>query len=75
MRFMAKCVLEKYTQDNNDTSYISAAYSTANVVLIKVWGHKLQCMFEEYAKDYYACFHVYSCQCFRDTIKYDVLTD
>ena len=34
------------TQDNNDTSYISAAYSTANDVLIKVYGHKLQCMFE-----------------------------
>ena len=44
-------MLEEYAQDNNDTLYISAAYSTANVVLIMVWGHKLQCMFEEYAKD------------------------
>ena len=36
---------------------------------IKVWGHKLQCMFEEYAKDnYFTCFDVHSCQCFRDTI-------
>ena len=50
-RFMALCVLEEYARDNNDASYISAAYSTANVVLIMVWGHKLQCMFEEYAKD------------------------
>ena len=48
---MALCVLEEYAQDNNDASYISAAYSTANVVLIMVWGHKLQCMFEEYATD------------------------
>ena len=49
-------------QDNNDTSYISAAYSTANVVLIKLWVHKLQCMLEEYAKNnYYACFDVHSC--------------
>ena len=47
MRFMAKCVLEEYAQDN-DTSYISAAYFSANVVLIMVWGHTLQCMFEEY---------------------------
>ena len=63
------CLLEEYAQDNNDTSYISAAYSTANVVLIMVWGHKLQCMFEGYVKDnYYACFDVHSCQCFRDTI-------
>ena len=51
MRFMAKCVLEKYEQDNNDTSYISAVYSTANVGLIMVLGHKLQCMFVDYAKD------------------------
>ena len=51
MRFMAECVLEEYAQANNDTSYISTAYSTANVVLIMVWGHKLQCIFEEYAKD------------------------
>ena len=73
---MALCVLEEYAQDNNDTSYISAAYTTANVVLTTVWGHKLQCMFEEYAKDNYcACFDVHSCQCFRDTIHYDVLTD
>ena len=35
-------MLEEYAQDNNDTSYISAAYSTVNVVLIMVWGHKLQ---------------------------------
>ena len=28
-RFMALCVLEEYAQDNNDASYISAAYSTA----------------------------------------------
>ena len=49
-------MLEEYAQDNNDTSYISAAYSTANVVLIMVWGHKLQCMFNGYAKDnYYEC--------------------
>ena len=48
-------MLEENGQDNNDTSYISAAYSTANVLLIKVWGHKLQYMFEEHAKDYYAC--------------------
>ena len=69
MRFMAKCVLEESAQDNNDTSYISAAYSSANVVLVVVCGHKLQCMFEEYAKDnQYACFDVHSCQCFRDTI-------
>ena len=46
--FMAyRRMLEEYAQDNNDTSYISVAYSTANVVLIMVWGHKLQCMFEE----------------------------
>ena len=51
MRFMSYCVLEEYAQDNYDTLYISAAYSTANVVLIKVWGHTSQCMFEEYAKD------------------------
>ena len=51
MRFMAYSVLEEYAQDNNDTSYISAAYSTANVVLTMVWGHKLQCMFEDYAKE------------------------
>ena len=38
-------------QDNNDTSYISAAYSTANMVLVVVCGHTLQCMFEEHAKD------------------------
>ena len=43
-------MLEEYAQDNSDTSYISAAYSTVNVVLIMVWGHKLQCMFEEYKK-------------------------
>ena len=42
MRFMAWCVLEEYAQDNNDTLYM---------VLIMVWGHKLQCMLEEYAKD------------------------
>ena len=48
---MAYCVLEEYAQDNNDTSYISVAYSTANVALIMVWGNKLQCMFEGYAKD------------------------
>ena len=36
---------------NNDTSYISAAYFSANVVLIMVWGYKLQCMSEENAKD------------------------
>ena len=41
-------MLEEYAQDNNDTSYISAAYFAANVVLIMVWGHTLQCMFEEY---------------------------
>ena len=51
MRFMAKCVLQEYAQDNNGTSYISAVYSTTNVVLIMVWGYKLQCVFEEYAKD------------------------
>ena len=51
MRFMALCVLDEYAQDNNDTSYISAAYFSANVVLIMVWGHTIQCMFEEYAKD------------------------
>ena len=62
-------MLEEYAQDNNDTSYISAAYSTANVVLIMVWGHKLQCMFEEYAKENkYTCFDVHRCQCFRETI-------
>ena len=55
-------------QDNTDTSYISAACSFANVMSIKVWGHKLQSMFEEYAKDnYYACFEVHRCQCFRET--------
>ena len=43
-------MLEEYAQDNNDTSYISAAYSTSNEVLIMVWGDKLQYMFEEYAK-------------------------
>ena len=43
MRFMAKCVLVEYAQDNNDTSYISAAYTTANVALIMVWDHKLPC--------------------------------
>ena len=32
-------VLEEYAQDNNDTSYISSAYTTANVELIMVWGH------------------------------------
>ena len=62
-------MLEEYAQDNNDTSYISAAFSTANEVFIMVWGDKLQCMFEEYAKDtQYACFDVHNCQCFRDTI-------
>ena len=69
-------MLEEYAQDNNDTSYISAAYLNASVVLIMVWGLKLQCMFEGYAKDNnYACFDVHSCQFFRDTIKYDMLTD
>ena len=33
------------------TSYISTAYFSANAVLIMVWGHTLQCMLEEYAKD------------------------
>ena len=42
------CLLEEYAQDNNDTSYIFAAYFSANVVLIMLWGHTLQCMFEEY---------------------------
>ena len=46
-------MLEEYAQDNNDTLYISTTYSTANLVLIMVWVHKLQCMFEEYAKDNY----------------------
>ena len=41
-------MLEEYAQDNNDTSYISTAYFSANVVLIMVWGHTFQCMFEEY---------------------------
>ena len=44
-------MLEENAQDSNDTIYISAAYSTANVVLIMIWGHKLKLMFEEYAKD------------------------
>ena len=44
-------MLEEYAQDNNNTSYISAAYSTANVVLIMVSGHKLQCTCKEHAKD------------------------
>ena len=38
-------------QGNIGTSYISAAYSIANKMSIKVWGHILQCMFEECAKD------------------------
>ena len=29
-----------YAQDNSYTSYISAAYSTTNVVLVVVCGHK-----------------------------------
>ena len=54
-------MLAESAQDNNDTSYISAAYFTANVVLIMVWGHTLQCMFEEYAKDNLnACFDVHA---------------
>ena len=69
MRLLAQCVLEEYAQDNNGTSYISTAYSTANMVLIEVWGHKLQCMFEAYAKDNHACYDVHhGCHCFRDTI-------
>ena len=40
-----------------------------NETCVVVCDHKLQCMFEEYAKDnQYACFDVHSCQCFRDTI-------
>ena len=37
---MALCVLGEFAQDNNDASFISAAYSTSNVVLIMVWDHK-----------------------------------